>query len=83
MQANRLRGFAAGVVRSGVTAGIMDSNTVMFITVPIVSPLVASMGYDLVWWGVINLVVLETGLITPRQLGPMMRMLPRRAASST
>ncbi len=44
---------------------IMDSNTVMFITVPIVSPLVASMGYDLVWWGVINLVVLETGLITP------------------
>jgi TRAP-type C4-dicarboxylate transport system permease large subunit len=23
------------------------------------------MGYDLVWWGVINLIVLETGLITP------------------
>lgn len=44
---------------------IMDSNTVMFVTVPIVSPLVQSMGYDLVWWGVINLVVLETGLITP------------------
>ena len=44
---------------------IMDSNTVMFVTVPIVSPLVASMGYDLVWWGVVNLVVLETGLITP------------------
>jgi C4-dicarboxylate transporter DctM subunit len=44
---------------------IMDSNTVMFVTVPIVSPLVQSMGYDLVWWGVINLIVLETGLITP------------------
>lgn len=44
---------------------IMDSNTVMFITVPIVSPMVASLGYDLVWWGVINLIVLETGLITP------------------
>lgn len=44
---------------------IMDSNTVMFVTIPIVSPLVASMGYDLVWWGVVNLVVLETGLITP------------------
>lgn len=44
---------------------IMDSNTVMFVTIPIVSPLVASMGYDLVWWGIVNLVVLETGLITP------------------
>jgi tripartite ATP-independent transporter DctM subunit len=44
---------------------IMDSNTVMFVTIPIVSPLVSSLGYDLVWWGVVNLVVLETGLITP------------------
>jgi len=44
---------------------IMDSNTVMFVTVPIVSPLISSMGYDLIWWGIVNLVVLETGLITP------------------
>ena len=44
---------------------IMDSNTIMFVTVPIVAPLVAGMHYDLVWWGIINLMVLETGLITP------------------
>jgi tripartite ATP-independent transporter DctM subunit len=44
---------------------IMDSNTVMFVTIPIVAPLISGMGYDLVWWGVVNLVVLETGLITP------------------
>ena len=44
---------------------IMDSNTVMFVTIPIVTPLISGMGYDLVWWGIINLVVLETGLITP------------------
>jgi tripartite ATP-independent transporter DctM subunit len=44
---------------------VMDSNTVMFVTIPIVTPLVSAMGYDLVWWGIINLVVLETGLITP------------------
>ena len=43
----------------------MDSNTIMFVTVPIVAPLVAGMHYDLIWWGIINLVVLETGLITP------------------
>ena len=44
---------------------IMDSNTVMFVTVPIVAPLIAGMNYDLVWWGIVNLMVLETGLITP------------------
>ncbi|MFN0304443.1 MAG: TRAP transporter large permease subunit [Burkholderiales bacterium] len=44
---------------------IMDSSTVMFVTVPIVSPLVVGMGYDLVWWGIVNLIVLELGLITP------------------
>jgi tripartite ATP-independent transporter DctM subunit len=44
---------------------VMDSNTVMFVTIPIVAPLISSLGYDLVWWGVVNLIVLETGLITP------------------
>jgi tripartite ATP-independent transporter DctM subunit len=44
---------------------IMDSNTVMFVTIPIVTPVITGMGYDLIWWGIINLVVLETGLITP------------------
>ncbi len=44
---------------------IMDSNTVMFVTIPIVTPVILAMGYDLVWWGIINLIVLEVGLITP------------------
>jgi len=44
---------------------IMDSSTVMFVTVPIVSPMVLGMGYDLVWWGIVNVIVLELGLITP------------------
>ena len=44
---------------------VMDPYPVMFITVPIVAPLIESLGYSLVWWGVIQVVVLETGLITP------------------
>ena len=44
---------------------VMDSHTVMFVTIPIVTPMITGMGYDLVWWGVVNLIVLETGLITP------------------
>ena len=44
---------------------IMDSFGVLVITVPVVTPLVIGMGYDLVWWGIVNLMVVETGLITP------------------
>jgi tripartite ATP-independent transporter DctM subunit len=44
---------------------LMESFAVMVITVPIVTPLVLHMGYDILWWGVINLCVVETGLIHP------------------
>jgi TRAP-type mannitol/chloroaromatic compound transport system permease large subunit len=37
----------------------------MVITVPIFAPLVAALGYDLVWWGILMVMVIETGLITP------------------
>jgi C4-dicarboxylate transporter, DctM subunit len=44
---------------------IMDSFTVMIVTVPIVTPIILNLGYDMVWWGIINLVIVEPGLITP------------------
>jgi C4-dicarboxylate transporter, DctM subunit len=44
---------------------VMESFAVMIITVPIVTPLVLSMGYDIVWWGIIMLCVVETGMIHP------------------
>lgn len=44
---------------------VMDSFAVMIITIPVVAPLILNMGYDMVWWGIIMLVVVETGLITP------------------
>lgn len=44
---------------------VMESFAVMVITVPIVTPLVLHMGYDILWWGIINLCVVETGLIHP------------------
>jgi C4-dicarboxylate transporter DctM subunit len=44
---------------------LMESFAVMVITVPIVTPLVMGMGYDIAWWGIINLCVVETGLIHP------------------
>jgi len=44
---------------------LMDSFAVMVITVPVVTPVILGMGYDILWWGVINLCVVETGLIHP------------------
>jgi len=44
---------------------VMDSFAVMVITVPIVTPLILHMGYDMVWWGIVMLCVVETGMITP------------------
>ena len=44
---------------------IMDSFAVMVITVPVVTPLVLDLGYDILFWGVLMLVVVETGMITP------------------
>jgi TRAP-type C4-dicarboxylate transport system permease large subunit len=44
---------------------VMDSFGVLIITTPIIAPLVAQSGFDLVWWGIVMVVVVETGMITP------------------
>ena len=44
---------------------VMELFAVMIITVPIITPLVLTMGYDIVWWGIIMLCVVETGMIHP------------------
>lgn len=44
---------------------VMDSYAVMVITVPVVTPIVIGLGYDVYFWGVLMLVITELGLITP------------------
>ena len=44
---------------------IMGTLPLVFITVPIFAPVVESLGYDLIWFGVIVVVISEIGLITP------------------
>jgi tripartite ATP-independent transporter DctM subunit len=48
-----------------VLGTFMDSYAIMIITVPIVTPLVTGVGYDIIWWGVLNLFVVEIGGISP------------------
>jgi len=48
-----------------ILGSIFDSIAAMLITLPFVFPLIIGMGYDAYWWGVILVMVMEIGLITP------------------
>lgn len=48
-----------------VLGSIFDTIAAMVLTLPFVYPLIIGMGYDPIWWGVINIVVIELGMITP------------------
>ncbi|MGD9878047.1 TRAP transporter large permease subunit, partial [Desulfococcus sp.] len=43
----------------------MDSLALVMLTVPIFFPLVVSLGYDPIWFGIIIVMVTEMGVITP------------------
>jgi tripartite ATP-independent transporter DctM subunit len=44
---------------------VMDSYAMMVITVPIFLPLILHYGYDPIWWGVLTVICVEMGMITP------------------
>jgi C4-dicarboxylate transporter, DctM subunit len=44
---------------------VMDCYAIMILTVPIIFPVIEAMQFDPVWFGVIMVIVLEAGLITP------------------
>ena len=43
----------------------MDPFATMVITIPIFVPLVASLGFDPIWWGLMTLICMEAGMISP------------------
>jgi tripartite ATP-independent transporter DctM subunit len=43
----------------------METVAIMMITIPIYMPVVNTFGFDKIWFGVMMLIALETGLITP------------------
>lgn len=49
-----------------VLGAIFDSIAAMVVTLPFVFPLVTQgLGYDPIWWGIVMIVVIEIGMITP------------------
>lgn len=43
----------------------MDTLSVVILTIPIFAPIVTSLGYDLIWFGVVIVLVMVLGTITP------------------
>ncbi|MEX2320862.1 MAG: TRAP transporter large permease subunit, partial [Saccharospirillum sp.] len=44
---------------------VMDSIAMLLLTVPIVYPLAMAAGFDPIWFGIVTVITVELGLITP------------------
>ena len=44
---------------------ILDSSSILLITVPLALPVAQSLGIDLIWFGMITILAVEIGLLTP------------------
>ena len=56
----------AGIVLIYVVLGcVMDCYAIMILTVPIIFPVIEALAVDPIWFGVLMVIVLEVGLITP------------------
>ena len=49
----------------GIMGSIFETVSAMIITLPVVFPLIVGLGFDPIWWGVINIMVIEIGQTTP------------------
>ena len=48
-----------------ILGAVFDEIAAMLITLPFVLPIIEKLGFDTVWWGIINVVVIELGMIIP------------------
>ncbi|MBU2513866.1 TRAP transporter large permease [bacterium] len=44
---------------------ILDSSSILMIIVPLVYPVMTAMNFDLVWFGIVTVIAVEVGLLTP------------------
>ena len=44
---------------------VFDTVASIIVTIPFVFPTIVGLGYDPVWWGIVMVMVVEAGLITP------------------
>ncbi|WP_417626742.1 TRAP transporter large permease [Pararhodobacter aggregans] len=68
-----------------ILGSIFETISSMVITIPFVFPLIVGYGYDPIWWGVLTVMVIEIGMITPpigMNVFVMKAMLPRTKLST-
>jgi C4-dicarboxylate transporter, DctM subunit len=53
------------IVTYVILGGLMDSLAMVLLTVPIFFPVIQALGYDPIWFGVVLVILVEVGLITP------------------
>ncbi|MBR0597459.1 TRAP transporter large permease [Sinanaerobacter chloroacetimidivorans] len=44
---------------------VLDSTSILLITVPLILPIAAAFGWNLIWLGIVMIIVIEMGLLTP------------------
>jgi tripartite ATP-independent transporter DctM subunit len=44
---------------------VLDSISIMLVTMPIMLPVIQALGFDLIWFGIVAVVAMEIGFITP------------------
>ncbi|WP_459903709.1 TRAP transporter large permease [Desulfosarcina cetonica] len=65
LEVNRFFILTAIVLIFVVLGCVMDAYAIMILTVPIIFPVVEALHFDPIWFGVLMVIVLEIGLITP------------------
>lgn len=44
---------------------VLDSTSILLLTIPLMVPIVTSFGYDVIWFGIVMIIAVECGLLTP------------------
>lgn len=48
-----------------VLGAVFDELAAMIVTLPFALPIIVHFGYDPIWWGIINVIIVELGLVIP------------------
>lgn len=57
--------IAALMVIYVILGAFFDTVSAMVLTMPFVFPLILNLGFDPIWWGIVMIVVIEIGMVTP------------------
>ena len=48
-----------------ILGSFLDSTSILLISIPMLAPIVRAMGFDMIWFGIVAVVAVELGLLTP------------------